>query len=166
MTGKKHIGGLTVNPETTIQNEMEAWEMRARGMTQTEIAKKLSVTQSTISKMLAKARKTYHKHYIKRIEQVQTENIALYNRIVSEAMHAWFNSLEFVDHERSPHGNAEFLHIAIKANERLAKALGTDAPARTENKNDNKNENTIKEFTLKIPNANQLEHIEDELPPE
>lgn len=159
--GKKHHGARKVNPETTQAREMQAWEMRARGMTQSEVAAELGVTQSAISKMLERARKIYNKLYYKRIKQVQAECIALCDRITSEGMNAWYKSVEQPDFENHPHGNPEYLHLVLKAQERKARQLGTDAASKTQNKNENKNENIIKSFTLEIPNANQLQGEEE-----
>jgi transcriptional regulator with XRE-family HTH domain len=158
-----HYGKFVKNPEETMQHEMRAWELRARGFTQYEIAAELGVGQGTVSKMLKKARTHYHKYFVKNIQQVQDENIALCNRIISDAMRAWYSSVSNPDMESNPHGNPQFLHAALKGSERLAKALGTDAPTRTENKNENKNELKVVEFSLDIPNANQLDSVAIEI---
>lgn len=153
---RKHYGKSFVPVEKTMSDENVAWQMRSKGETQQKIAEVLGINQATVSKMLSRARKVYHVNFVKNVKQVQCENIALYNGIISEAMTQWKKSIDEPDYENAPHGNPEFLKTALKASERLAKALGTDAPAQTVNKNVNKNENKITSFTLEIPNANKL----------
>lgn len=151
----KKIGQLSADKDFIARLKMEAWDLRAKGFTQSAIAKKLDITQASVSRYLKDARSEYHALYTKRIKQVITEQVAFHDHVAEEAMIAWENSkssfaesgkktpkkvikrgkssrsnsdVEQITEFREDAGNHYYLQVAMTAKEKIRKILGTDAP--------------------------------------
>lgn len=72
--------------EQTEQDERDAWNLRQQGYTQTEIAEKLGVDQSTVSRALSRMNKKLHAEFVKQAEEMKAEQTVQLDYIQRQAM--------------------------------------------------------------------------------
>ena len=88
--------------EVTAQNEREAWRLRTvERLTEPEIAGRLGVSQSTVSRMLRRVEKRLAREFAEQAERVKARQAALLDHVVSEALAGWERSTDDAVTERS-----------------------------------------------------------------
>lgn len=124
MAKGKHYGAKMNKDEQVLENERLAYDLRVKGMSQMQIAERLGLTQQAISIILKRATKKYALHFLSDLAVSKHEQVVQLERVASEAMHAWYQSME--NYEKTPNGDPRYLHEFRKAKEDIRKLLGMD----------------------------------------
>lgn len=147
----KRPGRFGHNRDMMLDKKMQIWDLRAKGLTQTTIAKQLDISQFVVSKYLKEARDIYHDLYCNEIKQTITEQVAFHESVAEEAMLAWEKSKSSLSEEgkKSPkkvikrggkgetsqisefqenQGNHHYLDTAMTAKEKIRKIMGANEP--------------------------------------
>lgn len=111
---------MSFTREQRIEYRRRAWELRLAGLTQQQIGTKLGISQSLVSRMLARARAdaTTATHEI--ASNATTEQVARLDRMLTAL---W---------EKVRNGNERAVDTVLRIEERRAKLLGLDAATRKE----------------------------------
>ena len=111
---------MSFTREQRIEFRRRAWELRIAGLTQQQIGAKLGLSQSIVSRMLARAREdaTAATHEVAAI--ATAEQIARLDRML---VALW---------EKVRNGNERAVDTVLRIEERRAKLLGLDAATRKE----------------------------------
>lgn len=111
---------MSFTREQRIEFRRRAWELRIAGLTQQQIGAKLGLSQSIVSRMLARAREdaTAATHEVATI--ATAEQIARLDRML---VALW---------EKVRNGNERAVDTVLRIEERRAKLLGLDAAVRKE----------------------------------
>lgn len=111
---------MSFTREQRIEFRRRAWELRIAGLTQQQIGVKLGLSQSIVSRMLARAREdaTAATHEVATI--ATAEQIARLDRML---VALW---------EKVRNGNERAVDTVLRIEERRAKLLGLDAAVRKE----------------------------------
>ena len=111
---------MSFTREQRIEFRRRAWELRIAGLTQQQIGAKLGLSQSIVSRMLARARAdaTEATHTV--AATATTEQVARLDRMLTAL---W---------EKVRNGNERAIESALRIEERRAKLLGLDAAVRKE----------------------------------
>lgn len=117
--------------EKTLDNEQKAFELRTKGWTQLRIAKELGISQAAISGILQRVNKKYTKLFMSRVDDVKTEQVAIHQRIVDDALEAWSKSRrkitivkDGIKIEKESLGETRYLETSMKAMEHIRKIVG------------------------------------------
>lgn len=78
--------------EKTLTNEEKAFQMRAKGFSQSRIAEELEMTQQGVSKALKRATERFAKAYLEDVKHIKDEQVMQLEYVASEAMEAWHES--------------------------------------------------------------------------
>lgn len=78
--------------EKTLSNEEKAFQMRASGLAQWQIAEKLGMTQQGVSKTLKRATKRFAEAYLADVKHIKDEQVLQLEYVASQAMEAWHES--------------------------------------------------------------------------
>ena len=111
---------MSFTREQRIELRRRAWELRIAGLTQQQIAARLQISQSLVSRMLARARAdaTEATHTV--AATATTEQVARLDRMLTAL---W---------EKVRNGNERACETVLRIEERRAKLLGLDATVRKE----------------------------------
>ena len=109
---------MSFTREQKIDLQHRAWELRVAGMTQTQIATRLNISQSVVSRMLAAAREDAIASAKDIAGDATTEQVARLDRML---LGLW---------EKVRNGNERAVEAALRVEERRAKLLGLDAASR------------------------------------
>ncbi len=79
--------------EVVLKREADAWEMRTtKWLTHQEIAQKLEVDRSTVTRILKRISKRVNSKLDQLVTEEKIKQIETYNYMVKEALHAWEES--------------------------------------------------------------------------
>ncbi len=134
---------MTISPARKLaiaQRRLQVARLYLQGQGQTEIALKLEMGQSTVSKDLHHIHTAWRESAIRDFDALRDLEIARLNTIEREAWAAWERSQQpavtTITSGRAPakritrhqFGNPRFLELALRASEERRKLLGLDAP--------------------------------------
>lgn len=111
---------MSFTREQRIELRRRAWELRIAGLTQQQIGAKLGISQSIVSRMLARARADATEATQNIAATATTEQIARLDRMLTAL---W---------EKVRNGNERAVDTALRIEERRARLLGLDAAVRKE----------------------------------
>lgn len=109
----------------TQERRKEVAKLYLRGVSQTEIAERLGVVQSTISKDVSALLEQWKATQERTIDDAVTRQLEELKQIISTAWQCLFQS-------ESDDAKAKWLDVIMKAQDRESKLLGLDAPKRTD----------------------------------
>jgi predicted transcriptional regulator len=109
---------MSFTHEQKIDLQHRAWELRVAGMTQMQIGTRLNISQSVVSRLLAKAREDAVTATKDIAGEATTEQIARLDRML---LALW---------DKVRNGNERAVEAALRVEERRAKLLGLDAATR------------------------------------
>lgn len=111
---------MSFTREQRIELRRRAWELRLAGLTQQQIGAKLGVSQSIVSRMLARARQDATEAAQSIAATATTEQVARLDRMLTAL---W---------EKVRNGNERAVETVLRIEERRARLLGLDAAVRKE----------------------------------
>lgn len=78
-----------------LARELEVWDLRIyKGWPQSEIARKIGISQPAVSKILSKLTKKYAQQNLADVKRVKEEQLAQYEVMARELAEAWHKSKE------------------------------------------------------------------------
>jgi predicted transcriptional regulator len=78
--------------QTTVSNELRAWDLRCSGMTQARVAQTLGVSQATVSRWLARVERRELRRMSRRVRRAKALQSETLEHVVDEALQAWERS--------------------------------------------------------------------------
>lgn len=111
---------MSFTREQKIELRRRAWELRIAGLTQQQIGAKLDISQSVVSRMLARARQDAAAATQDVAATATAEQVARLDRMLTAL---W---------EKVRNGNERACETVLRIEERRAKLLGLDATVRKE----------------------------------
>ncbi len=145
---------MKINKSLSLERKSSIWELRQQCWTQERIAKKLEISQKTVSKILYRINKEYAKRHEEYVDRVKSEQVGQLEYIADEAVQAWERSKdackvvrqkkaissdgspiglsEQTQEARDQDGDPRYLMTAMKAKEDIRKITGADAPVKSE----------------------------------
>ena len=137
--------GRTRHEKMRIQNRrMQVAELYMKGWKQAAIARKLGVSQATVSCDIKASRKEWKESRVRDFDEATMEGVRRYDVVILEAWEGYERSKEPAETTRITQKNGEkraektvrgrsgdprFLQIALRAYEQRCKLLGVDAAA-------------------------------------
>jgi predicted transcriptional regulator len=80
------------NKETTTQRELDAWDLRCRGMTHHRIARKLGITRRAVGQILDRIEARELKRLAASVERQKVTQTGQLEHLIDESMTAWRRS--------------------------------------------------------------------------
>lgn len=81
-----------VRRDALIERERQAWELSARGVNQFEIARRLGITQSGVSKLLSRVARRMLKQLNADVEAMKLERTMQLEHVLEESLEGWARS--------------------------------------------------------------------------
>jgi DNA-binding CsgD family transcriptional regulator len=80
--------------EEIQQREQDTWRLRVMGLTQWQIADRLSLSQAAVSKILARVGVRLAQEFVEEVRSIKAQQTAILDHVTAEALSAWERSKE------------------------------------------------------------------------